>query len=742
MKTTTFISFLFFFIAGVFFSVTSFSQTPHIDSLLAKLETMPDDTNKAILISEITKSYMVELNNPEKIAEYAEKGYKLSKKINFKRGIGIGIFYKGFAYWSKGNYLPAIYHYKQALRIMKEVGNRRAISYCYLNIGQTYCDMGNYPEALKYMFAGLKIKEELNDKIGLEVGYNNIGNIFQIQGNYTKALTYFLKTLQIAESLNDKLVASYAYTNIGSIFLAQNKQGEALVYFKKALAIQEVLGDKSGAGSSYTSIGNIYFSRNQFNDALLYHLKDFKAKESLEDKQGMAIAANNIGLDYFALKKFSQSMTYQLKSYDLCNQISYKRGLVSAAGGLGKLFEEQKKYQLALKYYDQMMTEAKALDFKEGIRDAYSYHASVYTKMKQFEKALHYTELFHISKDTLLNKENFKQVAELNTRYETDKKEKEILLLTKDQQLNTKTIKQQQFVRWGLIGGMGLLFISAASIYRRYRFKQKANVLLESQKKEIEEKNVLITDSIDYAKTIQEAVLPKTDEVKQIFNESFILYQPKDIVSGDFYWTHKLHNRLICAVADCTGHGVPGAFMSLLGYNMIENAVKEQFILTPSLILNTLSKEIHSRLSSNDAPGASRHGMDISLIAIDPVSHHLEYAGAHNPIYIVRNSELIELKANKWGIGDLKKAETGFHNHIFELQPNDMIYLFTDGFPDQLGGPNRKKFFYPPFKELLLAVSALDMETQKARLMEAHLNWRHDTHQQTDDILIMGIRYC
>lgn len=701
---------------------------------------MPDDTHKVNVLQEITKSYMVELNNLEKIAEYAEKGFNLSKKLNFKRGIGVGIFYKGFFYWSKGNYLAAIYHYKQALNIMKEVGNRRAISFCYLNIGQTYCDMGNYSEGLKYMFAGLRIKEELNDKIGLEIGYNNIGNIFLTQGDYTKALTYYLKTLKIAESMNDKLIISYAYINIGTIFLSQNKQGEALIYFKKAAAIQETLGDKSGAGSSYTSIGNIYFSRKQYEDALIYHLKDFKAKESLEDRQGMAIASNNVGQDYFALKKFRQAMTYQQKSFELCNQISYKRGLVSAAGGLGNLYEEQKNYPTALHYYGLMLTEAKTLDFKEGIRDAYANHASVFTKMGSFEKALQYTELFHISKDTLLNKENFKQVAELNTRYETDKKEKEILLLTKDQQLNTKTIRQQQFVRWGLLGGMGLLLISALSIFRRYRFKQKANLLLESQKKEIEEKNMLITDSIDYAKTIQEAVLPKTEDVAKIFPESFILYQPKDIVSGDFYWTCRAQNRLICAVADCTGHGVPGAFMSILGYNMMENTLKELPIHTPGVILNTLNREIASRLSGNHQE-ESRHGMDISLISIDPVTNRLEYAGAHNSIYIIRAGELIELKADKWGIGDLKKVEKEFSNQSFELQKGDMIYLFTDGFPDQLGGDKRKKFFYPPFKELLAGISNLPMNDQKTRLEKVHREWRLGKYEQTDDILIVGIRY-
>lgn len=721
---------------------TSTAQSTHrIDSLLLVLETMKEDTFKANLLSEITKSYMVELNNLEKVAEYSNKVFVLSKKINFKRGIAVGIFYKGFFYWSKGNYVPALYHYKQALKIMEEIGSTRAVSYCYLNIGQTYSDMGNTEEALNYMLKGLKIKEQLNDKIGLEIGYNNIGNIFMTQGNYTKALTYYLKTLKIAEVENHKLVISYAYINVGTVFYSQNKMGEALVYFKKAAVIQEELGDKSGAGSSYSSIGNIYWQKKQFADALSYHLKDFKIKDALEDRQGAALASHCVGTDYFGLKNYKQALFYQLKSLKLSEEIGFKRGFVNAAGGLGNLYEEEKKYEQALKYYDQMLHVAKQQDYKEGVRDAYSNHASVYRKLHQFEKALQYTALFHEAKDTLLNKDNFKQVAELNTRYETDKKEKEILLLTKDQQLNAKTIKQQQLVRWGLIGGLGLLFISAASIYRRYRFKQKANLILERQKQEIEQKNVLITDSIDYAKTIQEAVLPDIPEVKQFFPESFILYKPKAIVSGDFYWLNSLQNQLICAVADCTGHGVPGAFMSLLGYNMLENVIKRTPATNPAFVLDELNTEVINRLSHEHKKESVAHGMDISLIFIDKTTGQLQYSGAHNPLYIVRNTELIELKADKMGIGFTKDGKKNYTNHFFQLMKGDMVYLFTDGFPDQIGGPNRKKFFYPPFKELLVSISPLSPEIQRNKLDECHVKWLDERYEQTDDILIMGIRY-
>jgi serine phosphatase RsbU (regulator of sigma subunit)/Tfp pilus assembly protein PilF len=745
MKKNTAYSFSFlkyvFLICALAVHSTSISQTRNIDSLLKLLPTMKEDTFKINLLNDITKSFMVELNNSEKVAEYSAIELALAEKLNFKRGIAVGTFYKGFGCWSKGNYTCALVHYKQALSIMKGIKNIRGESFCYLNIGQTYSDMGNLPEALQYMLKGLKIKEQLNDKIGLEVGYNNIGNLYLTQGNYTQALNYYLKTLKIAEAANDGLVIAYANSNIGDVFYGQGKLDIALVYYKKALKHQEEMKDARGGSTSYTNIGNIYSTKKQYKEALIYHLKDFNAKETVNDKQGMAVASNNIGFDYFGLKRFDQALAYQLKSFNLCKEIGFRRGLVNAAGGIGNLYEQKKQYEKALTYYDQMLSIAKELDYKTGVSDAYSNHASVYTRLKQFEKALQYTELFHNAKDTLLNKDNFKQVAELNTRYETDKKEKEILLLTKDQELNAKTIKQQQLVRWGLIGGLGLLAISIVSIYRRYRFKQKANLILEQQKEEIQQKNILITDSIDYAKTIQEAVLPTSLEVKNLLPESFVLYKPKAIVSGDFYWLHTFNDRLICAVADCTGHGVPGAFMSLLGYNMLEDVVKTAPTISPGRLLDGLNQQVRTRLSGDDEDETIKHGMDISLIIIDKASNRLEYAGAHNPLYIVRGVELIELKADKIGIGANKKPDVFFTNHHFELKKGDMIYLFTDGFPDQIGGPHRKKFYYPPFKNLLLANSSLDMLQQKAKLEEAHFSWLAGKYEQTDDILVMGIRY-
>jgi serine phosphatase RsbU (regulator of sigma subunit) len=719
----------------------SIAQTPHIDSLLTVLKTLKEDTSKSNTLNEITRAYLFELNDQEKANVYIQQQITQAKKINYKKGLAFGYLNSGILYRTTGNYQMAHHYDSEALKIMQEIGSRKGESSCYGNIGMTYINQGNYKEGLEYSFKGLSIKQEIGDKRGVAISYNNIGAVYFDKGNYKEALTCYLKSLKIREELNDKMGISMSYNNIGNIFNSQNKLEAALAYYKKAVKIQEELGNKKASTNTYTNIGNVYWDQHNYKEAFAYHFKALKIQEASNDKKGIAISYNSIGADYLHMGKPDQALAYQLRSFALCKEIGYKRGLINASGGIGNLYEQQNKWKDALIYYDEMLAIAKELDTKEGIRDAYENFASVYKKRKDFDKALQYTQLLYEVKDSILNKENFKQVTELNTRYETEKKEKEILLLTKDQQLSSKILKEQQLVRWGLMGGMVLLFISIFSIYRRYRFKQKANLLLEKQKEEIQKQNVLITDSIDYARNIQDVVLPGPQQVKNLFPDYFIFYRPKSIVSGDFYWVNKVNDQMICAVADCTGHGVPGAFMSLLGYNMLENVIKGNDLIQPSLLLNALNEEVVTRFSQQQEKETVKHGMDIALITIDEKRHLLNYAGAHNSIYIIRKKELIELKANKQSIGFVgKEHATVFDNHSFELKKGDLIYLFTDGFPDQIGGPNRKKFYYQPFRDLLLSISPLPMEEQEKKLQEMHQQWMGNS-DQTDDLLIMGIRY-
>jgi serine phosphatase RsbU (regulator of sigma subunit)/Tfp pilus assembly protein PilF len=731
---------LFLVCCLTFLSCTSPAQSRSIDSLLTLLQTTQQDTSKVTIYAALCRAYMVELNDMDKVMEYATKLQTVSQPIANKKGLAGSTFYLGLSHWTKGNYEPALANFRHAMVLFHELNIKKSEIACYINIGQIYTAMGKFQEARTNIKKGLQLNQEINDKLTMQGGYISLGSIYSVEGNYTEAIDNYLKALKIAEERNDVVTASCANNNIGDVFYAQNKLDQALAYYKRALINSEAIKETRMSGSIYTGIGNVYWKKKQYADALIYHFKDLKSKADYGDKQGIGIACFQIGLDYLSLHQLQKALSYELKSNTLFKQIKYTKGIIDASGGVGKIYEEQKEFSKALIYFNEMLSTAKEIEYREGIRDAYENLASVYKKSNMHERALAYTELFHNEKDVLLNKDNFKQVAELNTRYETDKKEKEILLLIKDQQLNAKIIKQQQLVRWGLIGGLILLSISIGSIYRRYRFKQKANEILKVQKEEIQQKNLLITDSIEYAQTIQEAVLPSQQQVQLLFPGSFILYKPKATVSGDFYWIADTANRWICAVADCTGHGVPGAFMSLLGYNMLENIIKSADAIIPATILDALEQEITTRLPGNNPNELSKHGMDLSFISIDKENNCLEFAGAHNDLYIVRNQELIELKADKMGLGGNAK-NTQFTNRSILLEKGDMIYLFTDGFPDQKGGSYNKKFYYQPFKELLVSISELTPDEQKLKLDAVHKNWMGEKNDQTDDILIVGIKW-
>ncbi|GIV28110.1 MAG: hypothetical protein KatS3mg027_1924 [Bacteroidia bacterium] len=266
------------------------------------------------------------------------------------------------------------------------------------------------------------------------------------------------------------------------------------------------------------------------------------------------------------------------------------------------------------------------------------------------------------------------------------------------------------------------------------------------QKEEIERQRVKlehlyneVTDSIKYAKRIQEAILPLEADVKKQLPDSFVLYKPKDIVSGDFYWMEKVGKKVFFAAVDCTGHGVPGAFMSIVGYNLLKQIVKEEN--NPGEILNKLSKGVKDTLHQGVEEGTSKDGMDIALCSYDSETYELQFAGAYNPLYLVRDGKLIEIKADKFPIGgaledsDYRK----YTSHNIQLKKGDTIYIFSDGYADQFGGTKGKKFMVKQFRQLILDIQNKSMEEQKRFLNDTIENWR-GAHEQVDDILVIGVR--
>jgi signal transduction histidine kinase len=452
MRRTIFLTLLTFLLT--LFTSRLTAQTLQLDSLTIVLKTLPEDTNKVGTMQQMIKEYLKSIRDYKRIEELGWKQLALSQKIMYERGIAYAYSNIGISYRYRGNTELAYYFYKKALPLMKKV----------------------------------------HDKSGEANVYNNMGILMMVEGNYTASINNHLKSLKIREELDDKKSISSSYLNIGNVFSEQDKIDEALEYYLKSAQLSEKWHD-SNIGDAYNNIGNAYKNKKDNKRALIYSLKSLKIREEQNDKFGMAFSYTNIGNIYFDEKQLEMALHYQQLSLNLAIENGDKSTQAYAYNGMGTVKEAQKNYPEALNYYKKTLKLATALNNKKLLLLAYDGLASVYQKTGDFKQALSYTKNFHGVKDSIHNLKSKKQIVELNTIYETEKKAKEILLLTKEKELNTQVAKQQRFVRWVLIIGLVVLLVMIIGIYRRYLFKQKANLELTKTQvelyKQIEQKEKL-----------------------------------------------------------------------------------------------------------------------------------------------------------------------------------------------------------------------------------------------------------
>jgi len=345
--------------------------------------------------------------------------------------------------------------------------------------------------------------------------------------------------------------------------------------------------------------------------------------------------------------------------------------------------------------------------------------------------------------------------------YETEKKELEIKNLNIDNELKTVAIqkkvaesKKQRIIIFSVIGFLLLSITSAFLIYNRLKVIRNQRNIISEQKLTVDEKNKNITDSINYARRIQNAILIPKDRIYESLKDCFILYKPRDIVSGDFYWFADIGHESILAIVDCTGHGVPGAFMSMIGNDLLNQIVHEKKIYQPAEILNELHKGVRTVLRQHEEDSETKDGMDISISKVNLQLNEVEYSGAHNPMFIFRNNgnatngtpiypdipNLEVVKANKISIGGMVlDEERKFSNHKVILNAGDTIYFFTDGYIDQFGGDKNKRFKSKRFRNLLAEIQNNSMAEQETILSTTIEDWKGN-FEQTDDITVTGIR--
>lgn len=627
----------------------------------------------------------------------------------------------------------------------------------------------NNDTALIIANEALELSIQSNYIKGQAAANNNVGSIYYYQGNNTKALTYYLTAVKLLEdeqlkkskekSIYQKQLSS-TYNNIGTIYQRQKMYDKAEGYFRKSIAIDEVLGDKIGLSHCYNNIGTIKEETNKYDEAIKNYEKSLQLKYEAKDTIGVPSTLINMGVIRMNQDKFKEAQNYFEQALAITKRYNDLQDEALVYVNMGDLFYLKKDYAGSLPYYEKAIEVCQKQHYAQFLSYTYSSISLSYHRLKNFENALGYYKLHVKIKDSLNSSDNVKLLTELETKYESDKKEKEIKLLTTQKENHELELSRKRVVIYVGIGFLVLLVVFAVFVLRAYAQKRRANQELDikNQKIEfaykiIEEKQKEIVDSINYAKRIQYTLLARGEFLDAHLGEHFILFKPKDIVSGDFYWATSLRvpqgaaanneekKLFYLAVCDSTGHGVPGAFMSLLSIGFLSEAINEKRILKPNEVLNYVRKRLIENMSSE----GQKDGFDGILLCIDEVTNTISYAAAHNNPVLVKDGVMQHLPADKMPVGIGERKED-FKLYTIEASKCSMLYLYTDGYADQFGGANLpgrqaggKKFKYKQLEEILVANHQLTLHQQAAQLDKRFEEWRGDL-EQVDDVCVIGLR--
>ncbi|HEY9082729.1 MAG TPA: tetratricopeptide repeat protein [Vicingaceae bacterium] len=625
----------------------------------------------------------------------------------------------------------------------------------YNNIGYGFKAKGEVENAVKNYNNSIRLYQQNGNKAGISSVMNNLGMIYELNGNIPLALENYQKSLDLLKGLNDKYGLATVFNNLGFVHKAQGDYKIAIDYYEKSLKIREEIGDKRGVATSLNNIANVYMSYNQLDSAYYAHKKSLIIREEMNDLNGIANSLCNIGSIFKLRNELDSAAYYYEKSLKIYEEIKNPSGRVKCYLGLSEINRDKKNDGLAVFYAEKSMELANSLGYPELIVKTSALLSSIYSDKGQYKDAFETYKLHITMRDSLKNESTQKATAQQQAKYEYEKQkaiddaehEKEILI---EQEAKEK----QKILTYATGGGLGLVGIFLLIVFNRLKVTRKQKNIIELQKHEVEnahseleEKNKEITDSITYAKRIQNAILPSNKTVKEYLPNNFVLYLPKDIIAGDFYWLERKGDTILFAAADCTGHGVPGAMVSVVCNNGLNRSVREYGLTEPGKILDKTREIVIQEFEKSDDD--VKDGMDITLCSLkfnvsssklnEPETVALlQYAGANNPLWIIKKSEIIEIKADKQPIGKYDSSQL-YTTHTLELQQGDTIYIFSDGFADQFGGEKGKKFKALNFKNLLLSVQYESMERQKELIHQAFESWKGDL-DQLDDICIIGVR--
>lgn len=727
-----------------------------LDSLTQLVHNASHDTTRCQYLLEIGDLY------ENQIPDSAIYFYQQAEKLSWKNLLKVKLLsssvaktfanlhakalrYRAIVLLNNNKKGPIVELLNRSLLFERITKNKKGESACYSNIGVFYQNRALYEKALEYYYKALYLSEQIQDKKGCANLYNNIANIHNYQYENKKAQSYYLKAIKLYKELNNDYLVAQGYNNLGITYKNQKKYGIATSLLNQALNIYKQFEDMARQASCYTNLGVIQYEQNHYDSAIVYYTKAIRLYELKKDSEGLLLNYVNISecliAKYDSLTIKNQELLFLAKDY--CNK--------------------------ALK-----------LAYNNYYINAISYSLmKIYERLNNKLKAYEYAKIYIATKDSLFSEDKTKALAQAEALYKNEKQRYIIEKFNAQKALSQKTLEAQQAtnekqrtiivsVIIGLILVGVLLFVVVyflrlnqianrkLTIKNHQITKQKEEIAIQrdeiasqrdivmQQKAQIEAYHKALKDSIYYAENIQKATLPGENHLNQLLKNYFVLYLPRDIVSGDFYWSFSKNNFIYLAVADCTGHGVPGSLMSMMAISYLNELMHSKEQLQTNEILDLLRSHIIKSFGKSENSDKMKDGLDIVLIAVDRSKKILYFSGANNPLYIVKTNknssfvthQLIELIPDKMPVG-FHTLMKPFSQQTYLLEDGDMLYLSTDGFSDQFGGQEGKKLMRKRFKELLLETATLPITEQCNFLRRKLLDWKGN-YPQTDDITVLA----
>lgn len=747
-----------------FLSLLISSQTNEVDSLRALLAKSTEDSVRLRLnsaLSEICEENDIFLyaNTAVNLANklLADPKISPSQKKEIKNFLGGSLNNLGYYEKAKNHSESALSYYQQALAIQTEIDDKIGMATSINNIATFYYTKGDVQKAIDYYTKSLNTYKAINNAEGMALVYYNMADIYENKGDISKGVDYLLKSVKIYEKIGSKDGLARAMSNLGTYNARLGDLDKSLDYFEKSLKIRQQINDKQGIANNYNNIGYIYGQKKDKLKAIDYYNKSLQISIEIDDKLGQVFALNNIGNNLQQEKKPEEALAMYQKALQLSVETKEDRAIASSYYNMGEIYYVKGNKALAASYGEKSLEISKSLGFPEDISKAAGLLRNIYKSQIQFEKAYKMYTLYILMRDSINNTQTREDNMKQQFQYEYDKKatadsirniEDKKITQTK-LALQTSEIKRQNTLRYTLIAGIILVFAFLLFFYNRFRITniqkniiQSQNEITEKQKKELELKNKNITESILVAKEIQYIIFPSETELNKTFKQHFMLFNPCDILSGDFLWLKTIEDKTFLILGDCTGHGVPASLLTVFANEFLNKIIIQNKTTNAAEILSLVNEEIYNYLKRKQQNIKTlNEGMDIGVCVIERSKNNLAFCGARiNLFYTTKQNILNSAQGNKIYLGNQLTGPKTFVEHNLPLTDLNTLYLTTDGLTDQLKyRSNKTKYGFKGFESFIVQNNQLTLEEQKDNLQ---IIFEDITARegQIDDILVFACK--